>query len=220
MTSASGEPFDVISATPADANFTVTVVADPASGTAPKTKAGTLASGVSRYKITVTPSKSLPVGRISSTVDLKTTHPKAEQQTIRIFGTVTGDVDVVPQYVTLSTGPSAAPEAKVQHVKIKKASGDPLRILSVTCDNPEVATTLKTVTDGREYDLEVKYTGQPMTMALTAKITAKTNDPKQPNLDIQVWGRVDAGMRPAQVGSAAPVRPAVPPPSAKGGATP
>lgn len=202
VSSTNKEPFDITEAVMQDANFKVTVTAAPETGTAPKAKAGTLASGVNRYKVVIAPAKEMTVGRISSAVTLKTTHPKAPEQAIRIFGTITGDVEVVPQYVTLSTGPSAAPEAKVQHVAIKKATGSPLKILGVTSDNPNVATTLKTVTDGKEYDLEIKYTGQPMTMALTAKVNVKTNDPKQPSLDIQIWGRVDPGVRTAPGGQA------------------
>lgn len=214
VASTNEKPFDITAVTPADANFKVTVVAAPPTGTPPKPKAGTVASGASRYKVTIAPAKALPVGRITSSVTLKTTHPKAEEQVIRIFGTVAGDVEVMPQYVTLATGPGAAPTSKVQHVAIKKTSGDPLKILGVTSDDPKLVTTLKTVTEGREYDLEVKYTGEPMTMALKALVTIKTNDPKQSSIDVQVWGRVDTAAHPtASMGSAAPVttRPAAPP---------
>ena len=153
--------------------------------------------------------KSIAVGRVSSSILLKTTHPKAADITLRIFGTVTGDVEVVPPHITLSTGATASPEAKVQHAVIKKTTGDPLQILAVTSDNPLVVTTLKTVTEGREYDLEIKYTGEPMTTALASKVNVRTNDPKQPSLDVQVWGRVEPGMRaPQTAGAPVTMRPA------------
>jgi hypothetical protein len=205
ITSADGQPFDITSVTAADPSFTATVVAVPAEGSpAPATKAGTVASGVGKYRVTVNPSKNIAVGRLNSSILLKTTHPKASDLTLRVFGTVTGDIDVVPQYLTLSTGASATSEAKVQHAMIKKPTGEPLQILSVTSDNPQVETKLTTVTEGREYDLEVRYTGAPATTALSAKIAIATNDTKQPKLEVQVWGRVDPGMRPPQA-SAAPV---------------
>jgi hypothetical protein len=206
VSSTSKAPFDITAVTPADANFKATVVADPETGTAPKTKSGTVASGVSRYKVTITPGKDLAVGRINSSIVLKTTLPKAEEQVIRIFGTVTGDVEVTPQYVTLAMGPNAAPEAKVQHVTVRKTTGDPLKVTSVTSDNPSLTTSLKTVAEGREYDVEVKYTGEPMTTPLTAKVTIKTNDPKQSSIEVQVWGRVDAAPHPmANMGTQGPV---------------
>jgi len=203
VTSTAKEMFDIVTVTPSDASFKVAVVAAPETGTAPKPKSGTVASGSNRYKVTITPSKTLAVGRINSTVTLKTTHPKAPEQVIRIFGTVTGDVEVLPQFVTLVTGPGSAPEARVQHVMIKKVSGDPLKILSVKSDNPAIATSMKTVTDGRSYDVEVKYTGEPQATPLSAKIAIKTNDPRQSALEVQVWGRSDQAVKPG-AGPAAP----------------
>lgn len=195
IVSADKSNFDITEVVTADQNFKIVVVAAPEEGTAPKPKSGCVASGANRYKVTVSPAANLAVGRVNSSITLKTTHPKAAELPIRIYGNVLGDVEVSPQQVTLSTGPQAAAEAKVQHIAIKKATGDPLKISGVTSDNAGVTTALKTVTDGREYDLEVKYTGEPLTMALTAKVTLKTNDPRQPSIDLPVWGRVDAGMR-------------------------
>ena len=206
LTSTSKEPFDIVSMTPSSEGFKVTIVAAPETGTAPKPKAGTIASGSNRYKMTIAPAKTLQVGRINSTVTLKTTHPKSPEQVVRIFGTVTGDVEVIPQYVTLVTGPGAAPEAKVQHVIIKKQVGDALKILGVTSDNAAIATKLKTVTEGREYDLEVKFTGEPLTAPLSAKLAIKTNDERQPSLDVQVWGRSDQANRPGAMATPQPVQ--------------
>ena len=207
IASTSKEPFDIVSMTPSDENFKVTVVAAPETGTAPKPKAGTIASGTNRYKMTIAPAKGLAVGRINSTITLKTSHPKAPEQVVRIFGTVTGDVEVTPQYVTLVTGPGTSPESRVQHVIIKKQVGDSLKISGVTSDNPSIATNLKTVTDGREYDLEVKFTGEPLTAPLSAKLNIKTNDARQPNLEVQVWGRSDqAANRPGAVSPATPIQ--------------
>jgi hypothetical protein len=212
VSSVGGETFDITGVTAADPSFTATVVAAPATGAAPHPAPGTVASGSNTYKVRVTPSKDIPVGRVSSSILLKTTHPKAGEITLRMFGNVAGEVEVVPQYVTLSTGATATPEAKVQHAVIKKATGDPLKIMSVTSDNPKVETRLTTVTEGREYDLQIKYTGEPMITALASKIAVTTNDPRQPKVEIQIWGRVDPGMRPPMVsangsvpGTAAPL---------------
>lgn len=204
--------FDILSVTPSDQAFKTTVVAAPETGTAPKAKTGTVASGANRYQITITPAGAIPIGRLNATVTLKTTHPKASEQVIRLFGTITGDVDVMPPNVSLGTGASATPEAKVQHVLIRKAVGDPLKILGVTAADPQLATTLKTVKEGREYDLEVKYTGPPKTTAMSSKVTVTTNDARQPTLDIPVWGRADAPPRTAP-GSPQATMPMRPPPS-------
>ena len=211
VTSTNGEAFDIVSMAMSDKSFTAKVEAAPETGKAPKTKPGTVASGVNRYKVTITPGKDLPVGRINGNLSLKTTHPKAPEQLIRISGQVAGDVEVIPQYVTLSTGPGGDPAARVQHVAIKKAAGSPLKLMGATADNPGIVATLKTVTEGHEYDLEVKYTGQPSTAPVTSKVTVKTNDPRQPTLEVQVWGRnVSAAPPGAPAHSHSTVVPATP----------
>jgi hypothetical protein len=214
IASASKEPFDITKVTPSDENFKVTVTAAPEEGTAPKTKTGTVASGANRYKVTIAPAKGLAVGRLSSTITLATTNPKQAEQVIRVFGNVTGDVEASPQYVTLVTGAGAAPEQRVQHVTVKKVVGDELKILGTSSDNPNLSTSVKTVTAGREYDVEIKYTGTDSTAPLAGKVTIKTNDARQPTVEIQVWGRADTGQH-AMAPAAQPVQvhpvPAAPP---------
>lgn len=206
MASADASVFDIISATPSDPAFQAKVVAAPVTGTAPKPKSGTIASGANRYQVTITASDTVPIGRVNATLTLKTSHPKASDQVIRIFGTVTGDVEMVPSTVSLSVGASAPPEAKVQHVIIRKAGGTPLKILQVAADNPQVSTALKTVKEGQEYDLEVKYAGPAMTTALSSKITVRTNDPRQPTIELPVWGRTDPPAARPAAGGAKPVQ--------------
>ncbi len=217
VTSTNSEVFDILSMELSDATVTAKLEPAPETGKAPKAKAGTVASGVNRYKLTITPAKNMPVGRLNSTITLKTSHPKAPEQVIRIFGQVAGDVEVIPQYVTLSTGPGAEPEGRVQHVAIRKAAGGSLKVLGASADNPEIVPTLKTISEGKEYDLEIKYTGQPSTAPVTAKVTVRTDDPRQPTLDVQVWGRNVAAARPGPaVNTPGTIVPATPTPKAAG----
>ena len=148
VTSAGSEPFDIVSAESNDAHYSATVVANletepgkPAPK-ASKPKAGTLASGSKSYKVTVNVANDVPIGRGSAQITLKTTHPKAAEVPIRIFSNIRGNVDVIPERVTLRLGATAPDAAKSQHVAIRKTEGDALKILSVESSNPSIKTTL------------------------------------------------------------------------------
>lgn len=199
ITAVEGAPFDIVSAMFTDQNFTASFVpvmeteAGKPAPKAPKAKAGTVASGSKAYKLTITPRSDLAIGRTSGTLTLATTHPKAPELLVRIFANVRGEIDAIPERVTLRLGASAPPNAKIQHVVVRKSStdGPPLKILSVTSSVPEIKTALKTNTDGQEYDVEIRYDGPPLTRALSEKVTVKTDNPKQPTIEIVVYGMLD-----------------------------
>ena len=222
--SSSNEVFDIISADTNDTHYKVVVApnlkpeGDKPAPKAPKAKAGTVASGMASYTVTITPAADLPIGRGNAQVTLKTSNPKAAEVIIRISSNVRGEIDVLPERVTLRLGAAQPEAAKVQHVAIRKREGAPLKILGVESSNPALKTTLKTVTEGQEYDLEVKYDGPAPTAVLNADITIKTNDPAQAAIKVTVYGFPDTqvlnqpGQVPGQVTSV-PVK--VPTPAAK-----
>ena len=216
-----GEVFDIISEETNDAHYKVAVApnlvaeAGKPAPKAPKAKAGTLGSGMSSYLVTITPAADLPIGRGNAQVTLKTSHPKAAEVIVRVSSFVRGDVEILPERVTLRLGSTQPDDAKVQHVAIRKREGGPLKILGVESSNPAVKTTLKTVTAGQEFDLAVKYDGPPPTAVINAEVSIKTDDPKQPLLKVTVYGFPEApAMAPGQQGNVQvtplPVSPAAP----------
>ena len=216
-----GEPFDIVTAETNDTHYKVTVAPNivPEVGKPTpkpvKAKTGTLGSGMSSYTVTVTPAADLPIGRGNAQVTLKTSHPKAAEVLIRISSYVRGEVDVLPERVTLRLGSTQPEAAKVQHVAIRKREGSPLKILGVESSNPAIKTTLKTVTAGQEYDLEVRYDGPPPAAVINADVTIKTDDPRQSAIKVTVYGFPEAQVvAPGQQGDAhvvpIPVAPAVP----------
>ena len=186
-----GEPFDILSAESSDPHFKVTVAPNPVAEPT-KPKAGTIASGMANYSVTITAAADVALGRGNAQVTLKTSHPKATDVVIRISTYVRGDIDVLPERVTLRLGASQPEAARVQHVAIRKHEGAPLKILGVEASNPAIKTTLKTILEGQEYDLEVKYDGPAPTAVLNADVTIKTNDPIQSAIKITVYGFPEA----------------------------
>jgi hypothetical protein len=212
LVASDGKPFDITSATLADPTFKVAVEATPETGTAEKPKAGTLASGSSKYKVTITPPANPKVGRVTTTLDIATTQPKSPTLAIRIIGSISGDITYAPQTVMLMGGASATAEQKEAKILLQKPEGDPLKVLGATANNPALKPSYKMVKDGREYEVTVKYDGPALVTALNAVVTVQTNDKRQPTVEIPVWGRTDpapradVSMPPGALPGATPIR--------------
>ncbi len=188
VSASDGHAFDIL-AVRADPSLGVTVRPAPGASTAGSAKrrqGGPIGGGSSRYLVTITPTREAPVGRSVANVTLTTNRPKAETVPIRAFLLVVGPLQVNPQKLLVRPGP----EAPVLHVRIGKPRGGDLKILKVESSDPEFTASATPVTKGREYDLAVRYTGKPGRGPVSARITVKTNEPKQPAVVIPLTGRI------------------------------
>ena len=150
-----------------------------------------VATGSSRYTVSVAPAPEWQAGNNSATVILTTTHPKQPTITLYVNARLTGEVTVTPERVSLIAKPGAQGDASglVQHVKIAKPSGTALAVEKVDSTDPDIATKLTTVSEGREYDVEVRYTGKPGRGMISGTVTIHTNEAKQKTIMIPVFGR-------------------------------
>ena len=184
VSSTQGRPFDIL-AVKADPSLAVTVrSAAGRDGGRAKAKGGPVASGSSRYVVTIAPKETAPVGRTVAAVTLTTNHPEAESVPVQVILTVSGDVQVSPETLVLD------PRATDNHVKVSKAHGEVLKILGVESSDTDFVPTVRTVVKGREYDIVVKYVGKPNRGVLRSSVTVKTNDRHQRSIVIPVVGAV------------------------------
>ena len=169
----------------ADPSLAVTVrSAAGQDGRRAKARGGAVASGSSRYVVTITPKETAPVGRTVAAVTLTTNHPEGESVPLQIVLVVSGDVLVSPETLVLE------PRGTDNHVKISKAHGEILKILGVESSDPDFVPSVRTVVTGREYDLVLKYVGKPNRGVLRSSLTVKTNDRHQRSIVIPVVGAV------------------------------
>jgi len=180
----SGEAFDVLTV---DADPSVHATVTPAAPVAhrgtPK-KPRPVATGASRYTISVKPTEKAPIGQSMAKVMLTTTLAKAEKVPISVALSLTGPVQVVPVRLLVQ------PAAPVLHARISRRDGPKLRILGIESSDPDFSVTQTTVAAGREYDLAVRYTGKPGRGPVDARITVRTNEPRQAAVVIPVSGRI------------------------------
>jgi hypothetical protein len=119
-------------------------------------------------------------------VTFLTSDPRAPRLPIRVNLTVLGALDVAPERLVLQPGQAT----NAQHVKIRKLQGAGLAIVGVESSNPDFTATTTAVSDGREYDVAVQYTGKRAHGSVSARITVRTNEPAQSAIVIPVMGRL------------------------------
>jgi len=183
-----GQPFDIL-ALKVDPSLVATVRPAPGMPVARhKVHGGArpVAAGSSRYLLVITPTKDAAVGQSVANVTLTTSRPNAETVSVRAILYVSGLVQVDPPRLVVQPGA----DGPVVHVKIRKPRGTRLRILGVESSDPEFTPSTTALAPGREYDLLVKYTGKPGRGRVSARITVKTNEPRQTAIIIPLTGSI------------------------------
>ena len=184
VSSTDGRSFDVL-AVKADPSLTARVKpAADHNGAGRTANGGAVASGASRYVVTITPKADVPVGRSLASVALTTNHPGGESVPVHVSFVVSGDVLVSPETLVLE------PHGTDNHVKISKAHGERLKILGVESSDPDFVPSVRPVVKGREYDIVVRYVGKPNRGVVRLSVTVKTNDRHQRSIVIPVVGAV------------------------------
>jgi hypothetical protein len=184
-----GKPFDIL-AVQADPTVDVTVAPPPDAkrAAAKRKRAGTapVASGSNRYVVTVVARDDAPAAHSLASVTLSTDRPKAKTVPIHVILFPLRPVQVTPDRLVVQP----VSDGSALHAKLRKPTGDPLEILAVESSAPDFTATATAVTPGREYDIAVRYTGQPGRGMVNARITVRTNDPQQGTIVIPLVGHL------------------------------
>lgn len=201
LVAAEGEAFAVLSAESSLDGLRVTVTPAPtaeatppaaaSSPTAPAAGSGApLATGSSRYLVTITPTDEFPMGRGAGRITVTTDHPKMPDLPIRLTYWVRGPIETQPQTVFFRANPNVPDGGRVQTVRLTKAEGGPFAVESVEASEPHFAATVTAVEEGRSYDIAVRFTGELSSQALRGRLTVKTDDARQSEIVIPIAGRL------------------------------
>jgi hypothetical protein len=189
LSAADGKPFDILEVK-AEPALTISIrPAGDAPAAAVKRKPGAkapVATGSARYVMTIASKKDAPVGNTATDVTLTTTAPRAPTVAIRPFLIVAGRLQILPTRIYVQPANASQP----QRVSISKPGGTGLAVLGVESADPDFATTVSTVVEGREYDVSVTYKGKADRGPVNSSITVKTNEPGQESIVIALAGRV------------------------------
>jgi hypothetical protein len=134
----------------------------------------------------------VPLGRLSEQIVLRTTSPTTPHLTVPVFGSVEGDVVVLPRHVTLSAG-QAGPLPE-QEVYIRTRGGRRFAVTRVLVPD-EVTYRLTPVADGAEYRLTLALRPGLEPGKVERTIEIFTDHPNDAHLVVPLSAIVPAGRR-------------------------
>jgi hypothetical protein len=132
--------------------------------------------------------RDLPLGRFSEQLTLRTTSPREPTLTLTVFGSVEGDVVVLPPQVTF--GVTRADAALERELFIRNRGNKPLTVTRVVVP-PDIATyQLETVAAGLEYRVTLRLRDGLRDGKLQGDVEIFTDHPEEPRLVIPLFAVV------------------------------
>jgi hypothetical protein len=131
-------------------------------------------------KLVVELRRDVPLGRFNEQLTLRTTSAREPTLTLTVFGSVEGDVVVLPPQVTF--GVTRADAALERDLFIRNRGYKPLTVTRVVVP-PDIATyQLQTVADGQEYRVTLRLRDGLSDGKLQGDVEIFTNHPDEPRL--------------------------------------
>jgi hypothetical protein len=143
-----------------------------------------------KQRVEITALPGLPLGRINETVTLKTNLPDKPTAVLRLSGSVIGDIEVSPEWMTFVVNENAVgnPASMVKKVFINNhVKGTKLEILEMTDSADNLELTLKPLANGTKYELTatLKAEAVPDRGSISGNVLLTTNFPGQRELAIR-----------------------------------
>ena len=141
--------------------------------------------GEELYVVDVTLSPNTPRGRVNGQLKIQTDNENAKEITISVTATITGEVVVSPERLSLYIQKAEQNTGSV--LSIEKVKDGELEILSIESDLDYITTSLEPVEKGKRYN--VKVNSNPQTVPIGFEkgiITIHTNDANDPRIEVPV----------------------------------
>ena len=145
-------------------------------------------NGQKGKKLLVTLKKDAPLGRLNDQITVTTTSQKRPSIVIPVFGSIEGDVVILPPQV--SFGVVRKGEGKTQEVSIKNRAAAPVHVLRAQSSTADVVAELAPVKEGEEYRLTLRAKSDSKAGRIQGEIQIFTDHPEEKVLTIPLYGMV------------------------------
>ena len=125
-------------------------------------------------------------GTVHKTVYVTCSDPTRPSVTLNLQGTIWKAIDVSPVYAVFNLR-AEGQESQTQAVKIVNNTDEPITVSDPTCGNPAFNLALKTVHEGKEFELRVSVIPSQISGTLSAPITLKTSLRKMPQISVTAF---------------------------------
>jgi hypothetical protein len=144
-------------------------------------------------RIVVELDRDMPLGRVSEALTLRTTSPREPTMTLPVFGSVEGDVAVLPPQVTFGVARAAGmPE---RELVIRNRGLEPLRVTRVAVRPRHVSYRLRAVEEGHEYRLTLRLDEDVPAGKLEGVVEIFTDHPREDHIVVPLYAIVRDGAR-------------------------
>lgn len=134
-----------------------------------------------------------PLGRFNEQLRLRTTSPREPELTLSVFGSVEGDVVVLPPQVTFGvTRGGTAPE---RDLYIRNRGARPIAVTRITVPDDVVTYSLAPVQEGEEYRLTLRLRDGLKPGRVESRIEIFTDHPDEGHLVVPLYAIVRDGGR-------------------------
>jgi hypothetical protein len=145
-------------------------------------------------------------GAVHKLVTVICNDPVNSNAVLNVTGTVWKPIDVLPAFASFNLGPDVQVQDK-RVLRITSNINEPLTLSEPQCTNPAFKPDLKTIKEGKEFELTITVV-PPLTVAsVSAPITMKTSYPKLQVLTVTAFAVVQAPITTIPVQLALPVAP-------------
>ncbi|HPO17234.1 MAG TPA: DUF1573 domain-containing protein, partial [Candidatus Hydrogenedentes bacterium] len=140
-------------------------------------------------------------GAVSKTVTVESNDPRAPMYKLELKGNAVAAITIEPR--TVNFGPVSDNEPHTQTVSIKANKPDiKFKIESVdTSAAQQVKAELKTIEEGKAYEIAISLAGDLPVGNMNGRITLKTDDPQRPTLQVNVFAQIvgDLNISPQEI---------------------
>jgi hypothetical protein len=127
-----------------------------------------------------------PIGKFLKVISNDPTQPEF---VIRFNATIWKPIDAVPQIAVFSFGPDFQTN-QTRSIRIVSNLEEPVTLSEPVCTNRSFRAELKTVHEGKEFELHVTVLPPLGPGSLTVPITLKTSSPKMPQVTVTAYATV------------------------------
>ena len=135
--------------------------------------------------ITISLSPEAPVGRIRASIKIDTDDERKPTLNLRVVGTVTGPIQVVPQTIAFSPASEGQPNSKKVTIT-SRVNG--FEIIKVENNSPHILVDTIEKVKGKSYELEVKLSEATPKGQIRENLVIHTNNKDQSVINIPVYG--------------------------------
>ena len=156
------------------------------------------------YQVNVKLVPNAPPGRYVGVLKVFTDIPNMPQTEVRFYGSIRSEMRLTPKYAVMGQVPVGSEATKTLTLE-RDGDGPPLQIVRVTDPAPYIRTSLKTIEEGRKYEMQVTLDKNAPAGSLKGEIIVETNMGDEEPLRIPIYGYVgnadDAGAVPVDPGN-------------------